>query len=72
MGSILVSMAEFRHVGGGFRGSNVWVSGFAQPREVEEGERWWSAAGDTWVGDWWLPPLTSDVWRMAVMPDAGQ
>ena len=38
-----MQVAGFRHVGGGFRGSDMWVSGFARPREVKGGERWWSA-----------------------------
>jgi len=50
----------------------VCVSGFTQPREVEEEERWWLVAGDEWVEDRWSPSLTGDAWRTAVTPDGGQ
>ena len=48
------------------------VSGFTQPRDVEEEERWCSAAGDEWVGDRWSHFFVESVWQTAVTPDGGQ
>ena len=53
-------------------GRTMHVFWLIQPREEGEGEWWWSAAGDEWVGNRWSPSLTGDAWGSTVAPNGGR